>query len=180
MGRKDRCYTLLMVAVLAGPAAALAQERGRTDGPEGSEYGKGGYSRAGGGNFSLGLDWGAALEGGPASGPPLFVGVTAGYWGDEWFVLEASGAYLLNSERVNLLVGPRFRTAFWPVSFSVGLKAGAITSPAQGLRFGLSPELGFDTVVGDHVLLGLGYALDLPLGGLGAAHRIFMKIGYRF
>ena len=35
-----------LVATVVVPLSAGAQPRGRTDGPEGSEYGKGGYSRA--------------------------------------------------------------------------------------------------------------------------------------
>ena len=44
-------YACVAAAVVAAPSAH-AQERGRTDGPEGSEYGKGGYSRTSDSRFS--------------------------------------------------------------------------------------------------------------------------------
>jgi hypothetical protein len=180
--------TLARVALfvlLAAPGLAAAQERGRTDGPEGSEVGKGGYVRPNGGRFSLQLDWGASLKdyrplGGAPVGPPLFVGLTASLWADEWFVLDASAAYLADSGRILALIGPRFRTGFWPVSLYAGVRAGLIQSPAVGARFGLSPSVGADLTLANHVLLGLNYSLDWPVAGDGLGHRIFMNVGYRF
>jgi len=159
------------VALLALlPLSAGAQERGRTDGPEGSEYGKGGYEGLGGGRLSLELHWGAAIhqesspEGAP-EGPPLFVGLTASFWGDDWYQLDFTGAYVLDGGRLDLLVGPRFRTYGSPASLHAGLKAGAMFIPEVGVRFGLSPQVGADLLLGsrDEILLGLAYALDIPL-----------------
>ncbi len=175
----------LAVALLL-PALALAQETGAsTQGPEGSEYGKGGYVSAGGGrNFSLELAWGASFQDqaplGGTLGVPLFAGLTASFWASDWFLLDLSTAYLANNGRFQVLVGPRFRTPIYPVSFSAGLQAGPIIAPAVGLRFGLSPNVRGDLILGDRFLLGLGYALDLALGGDGTAHRLFMTLGYRF
>ncbi|MFN7131334.1 MAG: hypothetical protein ACK4N5_04585, partial [Myxococcales bacterium] len=72
---------LALCATLAFPAASFAQDRGRTDGPEGSEYGKGGYDKPSGGRFSLSLDWGGALSSAPltSAGAPIFVGINAGW-----------------------------------------------------------------------------------------------------
>ncbi len=180
------------VALLAAmPLSALAQEGGRTDGPEGSEYGKGGYRDPGGGQFSLEFNWGAAVnqvsppEGAP-EGPPLFLGLTASLWGDDWFQLDFSGAYVMDGGRLDLLVGPRFRTYGYPLSLHAGLKAGAIVIPEVGLRFGLSPQVGADLMLGnrDNIILGLAYAPDIPLPveitGDSVTHRLFMSLGYRF
>lgn len=168
------------LAVLLSTAQAGAQERGRTDGPEGSEFGKGGYADPGGGRFSLELNWGAAVQD-RAPGTPLFAGLTASFWGDDWFLIDVSGAYLAPTGTTLLLVGPRFRTAFYPVSGSLGLKAGAMFIPDFGVRFALSPHVGADVLLGDRVLLGLGYAIDIPVFTEAfLAHRIFMNVGYRF
>ena len=167
-----------LASLLLLPALAQAQQRGRTDGPEGSEIGKGGYRSPGEGPLSLALTWGASLPGDP--GPPLFVGLTGTLWLDEWFVFDVAPAYLANSQRFNLLAGPRFRTFGYPVSGSLGLHAGGIVTPEVGLRFGLSPNIGVEALV-DRYLMGLHYALDLPLGGDAAVnHRVFMNVGYRF
>ena len=183
-----RWAALALAMSLAG--AAQAQERGRTDGPEGSEYGKGGYERAplnsgGQGNFSIALDWGAdVLDVGVSDGTPMVIGGTLTWWQDDWFLLDFSGAYLGNGKRTDLLVGPRFRTPFWPVSFSVGLKAGAMFLPQNTVRFGIAPQVGFDIVFNDRIPLGLNYAVDIPIGDNNGvdliAHRIFMSVGYRF
>jgi hypothetical protein len=175
----------LAVAVVA-PLSARAQARGRTDGPEGSEYGKGGYSRASGSGFSLELNWGAAFlaresEARSVSGPPLFIGGTASFGGADWFQLDVSGAYLLQNGQVSALVGPRFRTYGYPVSFHAGLKAGAFLVPDVGLRFGMSPQAGVDVrLANERVVLGLGYALDIPIAERGLTNRLFMNVGYRF
>ena len=175
-----------LVAVMVAPLSAHAQPRGRTDGPEGSEYGKGGYSRARDSHFSLELNWGAAFaarlsEAETLSGPPLFIGATASLWGDDWYQFDLSGAYVMQSGQVNFLVGPRFRTAGFPVSLNAGLKAGAFLVPDEGLRFGLSPQAGVDLLLAnERVVLGLGYALDIPIATRGITNRLFMNVGYRF
>ena len=180
------------VALLAVmPLTASAQERGRTDGPEGSEYGKGGYESLNEYRLSLEFLWGAAIRQEPSpagapEGPPLFLGITSAFSVDDWFQLDFTGAYMLDGGQLDLLVGPRFRTYGYPLSFHASLKAGALFIPEVGPRFGLSPEVGADLVLGDseNILLGLGYALDIPLparlDGVGNTHRVFMTLGYRF
>lgn len=188
--RHTRVWSALaLLAVM--PLVASAQERGRTDGPEGSEYGKGGYESLYEHRFSLELHWGAAVSQeaspvGAPEGPPLFLGLTASFWGDDWFQIDFTGAYVLDGGRTDLLVGPRFRTYGYPLNFHAGLKAGAIFVPEVGVRFGLSPEVGADLSLGyrENVLLGLAYALDIPLpamlDGTSNTHRVFMTVGYRF
>ncbi|MHB8872631.1 MAG: hypothetical protein ACYC8T_02995 [Myxococcaceae bacterium] len=173
------------LVLLAAPGPAPAQERGRTDGSEGSEVGKGGYQRPPGGRLSLGLEWGASFKesmplGGVALGPPLFVGLTASMWTDDWFAMDGFVGYLADSGRIEVLVGPRFRTGFYPVSFSAGLKAGLIHSARVGPRFGVSPTVGADLALARHLLLGLNYAVDVPVEGDGVGHRAYLNVGYRF
>lgn len=185
MNRKARSWVVGVLVSALAPSVALAQPRGRTDGPEGSEYGKGGYSGASDGRFGLTFDWGAAVV--PEAlddDPPLFVGVTATYGADEWYALDLSGAYLFGAERFNLVLGPRFRSWGAPLTFNAGLQAGAIFLNNDQLRFGLVPKAGLELAVGDNenILAGLNYALDIPLTGEGddLAHRFFMSVGVRF
>lgn len=178
--------SLAALAALLLSSSALGQARGRTDGPEGSELAKGGYAEPPGrSSFSLAVDWGASIfDRGPLTGqplgPPLFVGATGSFWADEWFLLDASAAYAFDSGRVSLLVGPTFRSAPHPISGRIGLQAGAILSPSTGPRFALSPNLGGDLLIGEHVLLGLGGAADIPVRGDGTALRLFMTLAFRF
>jgi hypothetical protein len=183
----------LAIRVLAGLAIAQAgtpafgQGRGRTDGPEGSEYGKGGYERIGGlsGRLSLQVDWGGAVEGEttnryPTNGSPLFLGGTVTYWNTDWFLVDLSGAYIFTSQKGEVLVGPRFRLPYYPVGLSVGIKAGPIFIPNLGTRFGISPIVGVDLSLIDHLVLGLNYAPDIAVGSGGVTHRFYMSVGYRF
>jgi hypothetical protein len=188
MKRHARLCGALALLAAAAPLTASAQERGRTDGPEESEYGKGGYDDPGGQGVSLQLDWGAAVNSeqpprGAPEGPPLYVGATLSLWGDDWFQLDMSGAYVFDGGRFIGMVGPRFRTWGWPIVFTAGLKAGAIVIPeGEGLRFGIEPNVGAEFFLGDenHILLGLNYMPDIPIGGGGVTHRLGMSVGYKF
>jgi hypothetical protein len=173
----------VLVALLAFPS--LAQERGRTDGPEGSEIGKGGYESSFGGKWSLALDFGASVRtsaplSGVPLGLPLYFGATATFWLTDWVQLDAHGAYAFDSGRVLALVGPRFRTPTWPVSGSLGLRPGIITEPNVGLRFGLSPVASVDLILARHVLVGLQGSVDLPIAGGSPGLRLGLNAGWRF
>ena len=176
MKRSSLNTCLLLTALCAVPV--LAQERGRTDGPENSEQGKGGYSRQNGGRFSLAFNWGAAFESGDSS-PPLYAGGTASYWVDDLIIGDATVLYLADTKKTEFMIGPRFRTPTYPVGFSAGLKAGAATHSGDSVRFLLSPQVGVDFALADHLLLGLVGAADIALGQ-GTAFRAGMDIGWRF
>lgn len=171
----------IVVAVMGMVGPVLAQERGRTDGPEGSEIGKGGYADPSAGSVSLQLDWGGSFAEFDQD-PPLFVGGTASYWMDDWFLVDLSGAYLFNTETFQALVGPRFRSPFtYPLAFSLGLKAGVALLGGDDVYFTLSPQVGGDFLVSDKVLLGLTYSPDFYLGAdSNPNHRVFLNLGYRF
>lgn len=180
-----RPLALVPLALLLLPLAAHAQPRGRTDGPEGSEIGRGGYRAPGAERFSLELGWGASLpSAAPLQapfGPPLFASLTASFWSGGWLLFDVGGHYDLASDAAALLVGPRVRTAFHPLSVSVGLKAGPYLMRGQGVRFALSPQLGGDLRLGRALLVGLGYALDVPVGGdPPVVQRLYMNVGCRF
>jgi len=182
MIRRQAWMCALIAAAIVWPAPASAQRRGRTDGPENSEWGKGGYS-SGIGSFSLALDWGAAIEHEDKygySGTPLFVGGTLSYWSTDWFALDLSGAYLLVSKKVDVLIGPRFRTVTYPVTLGFAVKAGPIFLDGGTVRFGISPQVSLDLLLDRHLIFALGYAVDIPFSSGGVASRIFMTIGYRF
>ena len=187
----SRCGTsalavcLSVLAIAAAPC--VAQESGRTDGPEGSEYGKGGYSSPGGArDFSLSLQFGGALQSdqsdGARYGAPLFGGITATFWPSDWVVFDLSGAYVASGRRYNGLAGPRFRVPFfYPMALSAGFQAGVMVLKDAGVRFGVSPNAMLDFEVTRRVLVGLGYALDVPVSdGAGVVQRVFLSMGYRF
>jgi len=168
---------------MLGAAEGFAQRRGgRTDGPEGSEIGYGGYSAPTVSKFSLAVDGGAniALRKSSAEGAPLYLGGTASYWITDWATLGVHVNYAFNTERLVALIGPIFRTDTWPVSFNLGLRAGIAND--EKTRFAISPEIGADMLLVDHFLIGLVVAWDLPIGeGANPSQlRIGLRLGWRF
>jgi hypothetical protein len=182
MKRWSTVGSFALAALLFLPAAALAQEGtgGRTDGPEGSEIGHGGYTKRSGGKFSLQLDFGAKIPTAP-NRVPLFAGLTGGFWVDEWFVVDATALYSFD-QQTQIQVGPRFRTITYPMSANIGVKAGATVFNRAGVvAFTVSPQAGADFVL-NNVLFGLSYAIDLSFltSTPSVGHRVFMSLGYRF
>jgi hypothetical protein len=132
----------------------------------------------------LQLNGGAALPQG--GGTPLFGGLGVSYWWSDWFLLDIEGAYSANIKAAEVFLGPRFRTGTFPVSAYIAFKAGpmiftSIPGQSATVRFGLSPQAGFDFLL-EKWLLGLGYAADIPLGmdNTNVNHRVFLTVGYRF
>jgi hypothetical protein len=185
MARPHRSAAALLVAAL--PALVLAQaeaQPGRTDGPEGSEIGLGGYRRAPGpGAFQLTIDAGGAIT---SDGPgyrlhdrPYFLGGALGWSPDDWLLLEVAGAYDFDLERTLVLFGPRFRTPLSPFSLDVAVRAGVMSWDGR-TRFGLSPQVGAELEASDRFVLGLHYALDVPMEeDTTVTHRIFLGFGVR-
>lgn len=185
--RNIRWGALALLCVVGSTSAWAQQEGCRTDGAEGSEIDCGGYKRQSGNHrFSLTLDWGAAiLSSGSANDTPFVLGGTVSYYADDWVALDLSGEYLFNVKGFEPLVGPRFRTPFYPVAFSAGLKAGALvwtpdTAVDSKAYFVLSPQVGLELTMFDRIPFGLTYALDIPFGADQVIHRIFLSVGYKF
>src|SRR6476619_921154 len=109
-GIRGMAFALAVCSLAATSAMAQGSTGGRTDGPEGSEIGHGGYTSASGDKFSLALNWGASVQESQPLTPtqaPLFVGITASWWSDQIWLLDLSAQYLFNNQRVNIFVGPR-------------------------------------------------------------------------
>jgi hypothetical protein len=179
---KWKLFNIVALLGMLGAVEGFAQKRGgRTDGPEGSEIGYGGYSRPMVSAFSLALDGGAnfATKSG-TTGTPMYIGGTASYWMTDWSALGVHCNYAFNTERFMALIGPSFRTDTWPLSFNVGLRAGIASDTKT--RFAISPELGMDMLVVDHFIIGLLGAWDLPLGegATPSQVRVGLKLGWRF
>jgi len=173
-----------VVALLGvlGAAESFAQRQGgRTDGPEGSEVGHGSYTAPTVGRFSLAVDGGAnfAMSSADKRSAP-YVGGSLSYWMTDWSSLSLQANYAFNTERVMVLIGPSFRTDTWPVSFTIGLKAGMAHDTRT--QFALSPELGMDMLVAQRFIIGLLGAWDIPVvDGLKFSQvRIGLQLGWRF
>lgn len=179
-------WGLLALLCAVGSTAWAQEAGGRTDGPEGSEVGYGGYQsvrpRT---RFALTVDWGGTVvSNGYVTRSAFAAGGTASFFADEWIALDLSGEYLYDRDGVELLAGPRFRLPTYPVGISGALKAGTVfwTPPNQNTvgYFALSPQASLELNLFEHVPLALTYALDIPFGADQVINRIFMSAGYKF
>lgn len=182
---RSAAAAILLATLLPSPAPAQpAPPPGRTDGPEGSEVGQGGYRRAPGpGAFQVTLDAGGAITDESSrvalKDRPYFFGVDLGWSPDDWLLLELTGAYDFDLERTLVLVGPRLRTPASPFALSAGVKAGLMARDGDA-RFGVTPQVGAELEASDRFVLGLHYALDIPMEqDTTVTHRIFLGLGVR-
>lgn len=154
-------FTLFLAAVFCASAHA---QTGRTDGPEGSEYGQGGYPFGGALNrFYVNTAFGSGFFKRPGTNTTrtgFLFGADFGCEMDQWLGVQAGYAYLSDRDMSIFSLGSRFAYNLEPFSYHVSLDAG-LYDPKNGDRnFGLAPGAGIDIIVTDRVRLGLDYKHD--------------------
>jgi len=154
---------LIAALVCLAPASVMAEETGRTDGPEGTEYGKGGNpfgTRLGrvyaGASFGSGF---FSLQGAGRKTGFLY-GVDLGYEMDEWIGLQAGYAYLADRDMSIYSLGTRLCYPWERFVYSISIQAGLYAPDLGERNFGLAPGAGIDILVHDRVRIGLGYKHD--------------------
>jgi len=181
---RNAVRSLVVCLLVLGASTAFAQERGTTQGPEGSEIGKGGYTSGPGGlgGFSITADGGGAItiKGGQFS-PPLFAGLTASFWDADFYRIDLSGFYVPDPKLWGVLLGPSFHTTTWPVAFSIGFQGGLHIPNAGSVNFILSPRVGMDWITQSHFQLGVFANWDINLADFDRSIvRVGLSIGWRF
>lgn len=148
-----------ILAISATPAAS--QETGRTDGPEESEFGKGGYPFGGGiDQFYIAPAFGSGSYNGQTG---LLYGFDVGYRTDGWIGVQGGYSYLTDAQLHIATLGARFDYAFEPFVTYVTMQAGLYSREGVERNFGVAPGLGVDILVSDRVRLGLKVAHDFIL-----------------
>ena len=150
-----------LVVVVA--TSAVAQDDGRTDGPEESEYGKGGnpfgstigrlYLNAA---FGSGFFKNAALS----DETGFLYGLDFGYEMHDWIGVQGGYVYLSDRDLSIFSLGTNFSYPWHPFVYNVGLGAGLYVPDAGERSFGIAPGAGVDIVLGENVRLGLNYKHD--------------------
>ena len=181
---RNAVRSLVVCLAILSSGNALAQDRGRTDGPEGSEIGKGGYTSGPGGlgGFSLTLDGGGAItiKGGQFS-PPLYAGLTASFWDADFYRIDLSGFYVPDPKLWGVLLGPSFHTTTWPIAFSAGFQAGLHIPHEGAVNFIISPRVGMDWITTSHFQLGVFANFDINLANFDLSIvRVGLSVGWRF
>jgi hypothetical protein len=160
-----------MALVLALGLEADAQGPGRTDGPEGSEYGTGGYGRyrSSGRFFVEGFFGAAAVDiededaGVDFSQTDLLSGVDLGYMVEDWLAFQVGYARIANQNTDLFSLGMRSQYRADPFAYYLSLGA-EMYSPERGDdRFGVVPGVGAEMMLGEHLRVGLAYQHDFVL-----------------
>jgi opacity protein-like surface antigen len=161
---------IVVIAVWAGAAmAADPPPPGRTDGPEGSEVGRGGYAHFGTpGSIYIEPFFGAAavdieLEGSgdESSMTDLIYGVNVGYMMEEWLGVQVGYGYIGGDQKSSIYsAGIRNVLRNEPVNWYMGLDAELYTPDVGDSRFGIAPTAGAEVVISEKLRIGLQYQHD--------------------
>ena len=158
---KRMIFALAIALLFTGTTMA---QTGRTDGPEESEFGKGGYPFAGATNqFYLNTSFGSGFFKTPglASTQTGFLyGIDLGFEMDQWLGVQVGYAYLSDQELSIYSIGSRFAYTYEPFIYHVSLSAGLYDPKTGAQNFGLAPGAGIDIKINDRVRLGLDYKHD--------------------
>ena len=159
---------------LATAAFAGALEAGRTDGPEGSEYGRGGYHPGAqyGRFYTEGFMGSATVdyEAGGLDGPSyaetdIIAGINAGYMIEDWLAFQLGFGHITD-QAVNLYSGG-IRSAYTTEPFNYHFSLDAeLYSPSGGdIHFGVVPGVGVEVILSDRLRVGLRYQHDFIFSG---------------
>ncbi|MSS73660.1 MAG: hypothetical protein EXS64_19560 [Candidatus Latescibacteria bacterium] len=173
-----------LLVLLCLPAFARAENTGRTDGPEKSEYGKGGYpfgARVGR------LYVTPAFGSGFFDAPPqknetgLLYGLDLGYEMDEWVALQGSYHYLTDRAMSLFGLGSRFTYRQLPFAYHISVQAGLYAPRTGPTNFGLAPGAGIDVVLHERVQVGLSYCHDFIFSDVRShLNRVYATVGIYF
>lgn len=154
---------IALIVLLALAVGAQAATPGRTDGPEGSEYGKGGYHHKTqyGRFYTEGFLGAAMVEGAAETETDLISGINAGYMVEEWLAFQLGFARILGQDAVNLYAGG-VRSAYVnrPFNYYVSLDAELYSPELGDTRFGIVPGVGAEVILSDRLRAGLRFQRD--------------------
>ena len=155
---------IALIALLALAVGAQAATPGRTDGPEGSEYGKGGYwhktqyDRF----YTEGFLGAATVKTSDDfdSDTDLISGLNVGYMIEEWLAFQLGFARILD-QNINLYAGG-IRSAYIrrPFNYYFSLDAELYSPEVGDTRFGIVPGVGTEVMLSDRLRVGLRYQRD--------------------
>ncbi len=168
----------------AASAFAADPSPGRTDGPEGSEIGKGGYRFAGTpGTWSVAPFLGAAMveSEGSETETDLMYGLNVGWRREDWLGVHAGYAFIQDQETSLFSAGVRNIFEYEPFNYHLILDA-ELYAPREGdTNFGIVPGVGAEVLLTDHLSLGLQYQRDFIFSDESIGiNRFTARVAFRF
>jgi|SaaInl7_200m_RNA_FD_contig_41_1350851_length_1415_multi_8_in_0_out_0_2 hypothetical protein len=158
-----------LIVVSAAVGYADEPTPGRTDGPEGSEVGRGGYPHYGApGSLFIEPFFGAAAvdielqeTGDESSKTDLIYGVNVGYFMEEWLGVQAGYGYIGGDQKASIYsAGIRNVLRNEPFNWFMSLDADLYSPDAGDSHFGVAPGFGAEVVIHDRLRVGLQYQHD--------------------
>ena len=180
-----RATCIFAILALALPAAA--DDTGRTDGPEGSEYGKGGYRywRTGGAYYLEGFLGAAIVEFDGSdlevSETDLMSGLYGGYMVEDWLAFQLGYGHISDQQTNLFSAGMRSLYDLDPFSYSFSLDAELYSPDVGSSKFGIAPGVGAEMHLNDHLQVGLRFQHDFIFADDNISiNRITGRIQFQF
>ena len=159
-----------LVVVLCWAEWSAAEPRpGRTDGAEGSEFGRGGYSRFGesGQIYAFGYFGAATVDIEPEDGTgnfsstDLVSGFHVGYMTQDWLAVQLGFGHISGDRPADMfMVGVRNSMNREPINYFFSLDAELYSPDRGGSKFGIVPGVGAEILVTEWMQLGLSFQRD--------------------
>ena len=175
---------MCILAILALAVPTFADDSGRTDGPEGSEYGKGGYRywSTGGAYFLEGFVGAAVVDTDlEVSETDLFSGVNAGYMVEDWLAVQLGFGHI-SDQKTNLFsAGMRSSYDLDPFSYSFSLDTELYSPDVGSTKFGIAPGVGAEMHLSERLHIGLLFQHDFIFADDNISiNRFSGKIQFQF
>ena len=195
-------WTTIMMLALATAAAAADSERpstppslflyaadpGRTDGPEGSEYGKGGYGRFRSegqlyvegylGSATVSTEYESGLE---TQETDLFTGLYVGYQIENWLGFQVGYARIANQAAHLISAGTRSVFDASPFAYYLAIDAEIYAPAGRDSHFAVAPGVGAEVGLNETLHVGLHLQRDIIFAddSIGI-NRLSAKIRFNF
>ncbi len=160
-------WLALAVVVTVGLSSVTAQEA-RTDRPEGSEIGHGGFPWQESGHLYVEPMFGAAVrdiepEGGgtEVSQTDLFSGLSVGFLMEDWLGFQLGYGYIGGDQKTSIYsAGVRNLLSYEPVNAYLSLDAELYSPDVGDAQFGIAPGGGTEVMLTQWLRAGLRYQHD--------------------
>ena len=196
-----RWTTIMMLALTTAAAAAdserpstppslflYAADPGRTDGPEGSEYGKGGYGRFRSegqlyvegylGSATVSTEYESGLE---TQETDLFTGLHVGYQIENWLGFQVGYARIANQDDHLISAGTRSVFDASPFAYYLAIDAEIYAPADRDSYFAVAPGVGVEVGLNETLHVGLHLQRDIIFAddSIGI-NRLSAKIRFDF
>ena len=179
----------LLLSIAVASSSSAAAEPGRTDGPEGSEYGKGGYRflTTYGKYYLEGYFGAAVIDIEPDNVPnvsktDLMGGFGAGYLVEEWLAVQLGYGHISGDLSADLYsIGMRQSVNRRPFNYQFGLDAEIYSPDSGSSKFGIAPAVGAELIMSEHLRLGLQFQHDFIFSDDNISiNRFSARLQYNF